>query len=345
MAPERRDRMLALTGGVAAVAALAMIALSPRAALTGWLGAAVLLQSLPAGALLLLMTMRLIAGAWRDELEHVCEAGALLVPLAALAFVPVLLGMAAIYDWQSAPASSEFQAVWLGYGPFALRTLLWFALLAAIGWVHVGRGGSKGTASAGLIALILLGSLVAVDWLMSLDLQFHSSGFGLQLLSIELAAAYAALLLLRLALGPPPERARLLGGLFLTLMLLWAYFQYMPYFIIWSGNLPDGVAWYAARSGGWWSAAIWTAAALGGVPILALLFPAVRTNPRWLGRLAAITLAGKAIEIAWFALPSRGPLAVVAFALAVLGLCLLGLAWLLAGRRRLLDRTGREAAA
>ena len=181
---------------------------------------------------------------------------------------------------------------------------------------------------------------------MSLDPEFHSSAFGAQLLELGLAAAYLALLLLRLLLGPRPARPGILGGLLLVFLLFWAYFQFLPYFITWSGNLPEGAAWYRLRTGGVWDAALWTIAALGGVPLFALLFDPVRKSPRWLAILAALALAGKALEFAWFAIPGRGWPAALGFLLALGGFACLSLAGLLAALRevRRRNRRGGEAA-
>ena len=136
----------------------------------------------------------------------------------------------------------------------------------------------------------------------------------------------------RLAAGGP-RHPGVLGGLLLTLLLLWAYFQFMPFLIIWSGNLPDGVGWYLARRSTGWVAAIVAASVLGGVPLFALFAPQVRTSRRWLGVCAVAVLAGKAIEFAWLALPGRGPLAVLAWLLTLAGLGCLALAALLRAAR------------
>ena len=310
-------------GALLAFAALALALLSARGALTGWLGAAVLLQSLPLTGLLLLAMMRLIAGEWEAALRPVCEAVARLWPIAALAFVPVLLGMPAIYDWQREPPVSAFQGAWLGYWQFALRTVLWFAALAMIARSQVGRQASTRASIVALIVLVLGASLVHVDWLMSLDPKFHSSGFGLQLLALEVGAGFMALLVARLRTPIEAKRVPTLGGLLLTMLLLWAYFQFMTYLILWSGNLPEGVAWYDERSGGAWTVATVVFAALGLAPLIALLLPQVRNRASPLRLASLCGLASKAIEFAWFAVPGRGWVAVLAYALAVAGFALL----------------------
>jgi len=103
-------------------------------------------------------------------------------------------------------------------------------------------------------------------------------------------------------------------------LLLWAYFQFMPFLIVWSGNLPDNVGWYAVRESTGAVAAMAAAALLGGVPLFALLAPEVRNSSRSLGLCAISVLAGKAVEFAWLALPGLGLLAIMSWLLTLAGL-------------------------
>ena len=141
--------------------------------------------------------------------------------------------------------------------------------------------------------------------------------------------AFAALLLLRLAHGDPPRGLAVLGNVMLTLLSLWAYLQFLPFFISWSGNLPPAVRWYAARSGEGWAAATWAFAILGGLPLLlTITWPAARREPRWLMTSAGLVLAGKLIEIGWFALPGEGASAVLGYACACMALATIAAATL-----------------
>jgi hypothetical protein len=327
----RGERWLAIVGALGAIAALLLVMADPRDALTGWLAAAALAAGLPAGALILLLMMAMISGKWTDDLLGPARVLGALWPVAALAFAPVLIGMAAIYPWFGMPPHSAFAGVWLNPAFFAARTIGWLAL----GWFAVTRAAGamdEGFAAGMLIALVLATNFVASDWLMTLDPKFASSGFGLQVISFDTTAGLAALILLRLAAGKP-RHPEVLGGLLLTLLLLWAYLQFMPFLIIWSGNLPDGVAWYAARASTGWMASFAIAELLGGVPLFALLAPEIRRSPRWLGLCAAAVLAGKTIEFAWLALPGRGGVAVLAWVLALAGLGCLVIAALLRASR------------
>ena len=331
MSLRRKEWALAVIGAVAAVVALLLALLGPRAALTGWLGAAVTLEALPAGALILLLIMGLVKGKWVDDLRGPARVFGALWPLAGLAFLPVLAGMASIYPWFGAPPHSAFAGVWLNPLFFIARTIGWVGL----GWFIASRAAgpiSEGFAAGMLIALVVYAQFVNTDWLMTLDPKFASSAFGAQVIAFDVCIALAAMILLRVA-GGAPRHTGVVGGMLVTLLLIWAYFQFMPFLIIWSGNLPDGVAWYMARDTFGWVAVLTVAAVLGGVPMLALFAPQVRRNPRWVAVCAAAVLAGKALEFGWLALPGRGWLGVVAWLAALAGLGCLAIAAMLRAAR------------
>ena len=330
MRPADIFRNLGLTGFgvVGTLAALAAVLVDPRGALTGWLAAAVLLQAVPLGALVLLATMRLVPGRWESELREPCEAAAGLWCFAALAFVPVLLGTGAIYGWPRMWVENGFHRAWQGELPFVLRSAAWFAALAVIARSQVGGRASQGASVGALAVMALGGSLLAMDWLMSLDMQFHASGFGLTLFAIEICVAYLVVALLRLARRRGPGGRAVLPSLFIMFLALWLYFQFLPFLIVWSGDLPENAEWYLSRNQGGWGWVLYAAGLLGAIPLLAMLLPSVRRSPRALALAVLSALAGKCLELAWFALPDRGAVAVLAYLFALCGLGCLSAAFL-----------------
>jgi hypothetical protein len=298
-----RTRRIGLAGLAACILALGISVADPRA-LAGWLAACLFWSSLPIGALVLAMMTRLIPGRWAAELRPLTDYALMLLPLAALSILPVLLAPSALYDWVHAAPESGFRAVYLTPWFFSLRTLAFFAVAMLLAVLLLNRRRDQSSLSAvGLIVLVLTNSMIATDWLMSLDAGFHSSGFGLYVLSIQVTIALASLILARL--NEPGARAGVLGGLLLTALLLWAYLAFMQYVIIWSGNLPEGVLWYQRRAAGFWSLVEYAIGALHLAPAFLLLFGAMRRSPSWLAALALSTLIGKAMEAAWLVLPAR----------------------------------------
>ncbi|BBC72774.1 conserved hypothetical protein [Altererythrobacter sp. B11] len=341
MRPEARAllRRPLFLAGLALVAAGLLAGLFIPGAMLGWLGATVLFSAVPAGSLYLLMMMRLIPGPWGEELRLSAEAATLLTPWASVLFVPVLIGFGAIYPWAAGAKLTAFQALLLNPLFLAVLTIGRFGALYWLGSRMRGRRSTRATSAAGLILLPLLATAAAFVWLLSLDTEFASSAFGLQFIEREVTVALAALLLLRLSIGRPLSRPGVLGGVMLTLLLLWAYLEFLSFFINWSGNLPSGAHWYLLRGSGSWGVLLWVWSGLSGVPLLALLFAVARRNAGWLKAICWAVLLGKACEIAWVTFPGFGLAPLAAFGPAVAGLSLATFAALPAAlRQRIRDR-------
>lgn len=335
-----RDR-LRLAGGGAIAAALLVVAARPGA-LIGWLAAFLFWSGLAVGTLLLALMSAIIPGPWRDRLAGAGEAALPLLALAVLAALPVLIGLPVLYGWASREAEAGFRGVYLTPAFFVARTLLFFAVSGLLA-LCLRRFPERrpGIAAAGLIVLVPLQMVVATDWVVSLDPAFHSSGFGLYLLSIQVLSALCGLILLRLAADGGGARDGLLGGLLLTALMLWAYFAFMPYFISWSNDLPPIVRWYRLRGEGGWAVVEWLVGLSGLAPAALLLFAPMRRSPRRLAGLCLAALAGRFLEAAWLVLPQRATAAALSVAaLGGIGLGCVALAALAAAGRRQAGRSG-----
>jgi hypothetical protein len=280
--------------------------LAPRIALTAWLAAFLGLSAVPIGCLSLLMMVALVPGSWRTLLAGPLSAGASLLPLAALLFLPVLLGFRFIYPWAAPEATlPAYKALWLSPVFWTLRAIVYFAVLIALqrGLAAAREEVRPAIAAAGLILYALIGSLLGVDWAESIEPQFHSSIYGLIFLSGQWLAGVGFALLLAL----PGRRDKLpfaASGPLITALLFWGYIQAMQYIVIWSGDIPLEAHWYLERDAGGWSIVTWAIVFGQGVlPFLALLSPRVRESAAAMVAVAAVTLAMRLVEAAWLVLP------------------------------------------
>jgi hypothetical protein len=325
-------RITGTVGAGACAIVLLLAALDAKAASAGWLAAFVLWGGVPLGALTLRLMTRIIPGAWREEVSPIAEMLVMLLPIAALAVLPVLIGSHALYPWATEPAGPGFRGVYLSVWFFCLRSVLFLVGAMILAFLMMTRPAwSMPLASGGLIAFVLFDAVIAVDWLMSLEPDFHSSGFGLYVISIQASVGLMAIVIIRIVADPIGARPQLLGALMLTALLLWEYFAFMQYFIIWSENLPKQAAWFEERGSGIWAVAEYAFCLLDLVPTFLLFFTPIRRSRRWLLAIAAAVLMAKAIEVAWLVFPAtRAPLALSAIAaiLALLGLGLLSVAFL-----------------
>ena len=305
---------------VAVVGCAAMLAL-PRAFGLGWLAATFLWSGLAIGSIGYLLMMRLIGGAWRDALQPALERGAASLPIAIASTVPLIVGMAKLYPWVDAPEPG-FRGLWLTPLGFGLRSALLFALLFA-----VLRWRSTVAAIIGLIGIALPGSLVATDWAMSLDPSFHSSDFGLQALGMAFTLALAVAII-----RAPGRAGGVPGALLLTLLMFWCYFDYLQFFILWSGNMPDSARWYLVRGASGWVEVEFVAVALHAGPLLALLSPAIRRSNRWLPVLAIAVIAGEMLHAGWLVLPAADPPSLVSVCAGLAAFLIIGAASLRLGK-------------
>jgi hypothetical protein len=309
----RQRRTIWMGGGFAiCTVALLLAPLHPHAVLAGWLAAFVFCGGAPIGSLLLLLMIRVIPGRWNGLLSIPTTAFAALLPLVVIAALPVLIGIREIYNWADAPIAHGFRAVYLTPWFFDIRTILFLLGASRLTYAIIQpRGTSIRWAIIGLILFVPFQGLIAVDWLMSLDSEFHASGFGLYILSIQTTIALALAILVqtnyqRLNPGLQDDDIGLLSGLLLTALLLWAYFAFLQYLIIWSANNPAGASWYQRIDTGGWKVVGLINASLQAGLTLTLIFPPLRTSRRCLTIVAGFILVAKWIEIIRLIFPISG---------------------------------------
>jgi hypothetical protein len=168
-------------------------------------------------------------------------------------------------------------------------------------------------AAPGLVMFVLTMTFAFTDWIMSADVHWFSTMYGVWLIA---GMGLAGLALVSLILGVnhrrepyagvvTPRLTRDLGNLMLTFTMLWAYTSLSQYLIIWSGNLPEFTVYYVNRSQGWWNA-IGAAAIVGQffIPFVMLLSPRVKATPMLLARLAGWILVLRLIDTYQVVIPT-----------------------------------------
>jgi len=302
---------------VSGLVLIAGLIIDTRSTISAYLVAWSALGAIPIGALVVFMTSYLVRRRWTEALHPIFVATTGILPIAALAFIPVLLFMKEIYpaiaDGSSLP---PFRAHWFVPWFFVLRTVLYFLIWIALSeWLRRAWRNDEAmvrAASVGSIVWTLTVSFAGIDWLESLEPEFHSSIYGLIFLSFLLvngtAFVIAAGLLSSRQIGP----SRGYSGLLLSVLLLWGYLHAMQYIVIWSGNISKEVAWYLVRAENGWQLVL-AALSFGQFvfPFCALLSSRVRSDPHWLLALCTLTLAMRWLEAAILILPAIHGLSVL----------------------------------
>lgn len=322
----RRPWPLALAGLAAAALLLLWGLREPAPVLQGWLIAFAFWSGVAIGGLVLLLIHALTGGRWGEAIAPVLEPAVRTLPLFVLLFVPLALGLRHLYPWAVDPSVTSPSVARLYLNPPAFWAR---SAIALVGWAVLSFPVFRRRpllAGLGLAFHGLAISLVAVDWLLSLDPSFTSSDFAAGVAIGQLLTALAWAALLR-SPNAAPEPTADLAGLLLACLLGTFYLGYMQYVVSWYGNLPEKAAWYLHRTQGLWGWLGLASLAFAVIlPFLALLFRAVRRDPdrlRWVG---AAILLGVLLRTVWLVAPSPSASLATVLALVAIGGAWIGLA-------------------
>jgi len=257
----KRKLVLAAAAGVCA--GFVGLWLDPKAMLAIYLAVWFAVTAVPVGALGVLLMTYLVRGGWTSDLHEPLSSAALSMPVLALLFIPVAAGVTWIYPWATDTSGlPAFKAVYLTPWFFVLRSILYLTIWTVLAaWAASAYGDERvmtRAASAGLIVWALTVSWAGIDWLESVEPDFHSSVYGLLAISFTLLTGFAFGLVALLTLkGSHRLSNASYGAVLLATLLLWAYLHAMQYIIIWTGNIPDEVIWYLRRLDGGWRYPLW----------------------------------------------------------------------------------------
>lgn len=345
--------LLAVSGGAAF--------LWPDAFLRGSLLGFLFWTNLSVGCLAWLMLQFLTGGRWGLAIRRFLEAGAEILPVCLLFAAPVLVGLPRLYPWTDPEAVGPVVASKLAYlnTPFFLvRTAFYLGLWIVLAQLLVrwsrrhDRTGDerllhrlRSLSGPGIVAHGLVVTFASVDWAMSLEPGWFSTGYGViwgagQALG---ALCFGVLLLYAVSRRPPfaqnltVKTVHDLGNLMLAIVMFWSYVAFAQYLIIWSGNLPEEIVWIVHRTRGAW---LWVAVAVIALhffgPFLLLLSRSLKDSLRALAWIAGGVLVMRYVDLVWNIVPAfqesafLHPLDVLV-PLGMGGLWLGALAWRLQG--------------
>jgi hypothetical protein len=325
-----------------------------------WLG-------LGLGCLAWAMIHFLSGGRWSFSIRRLLEAGALTLPLLALLFIPVLLGMEDIYFRWLDPSYYEGDAIimhkkdYLSTGAFILRTVIYFAIWIGLAGLIFKFSSDQDKApdgdfgphrrlrvvsGIGLVLYVITMTLASVDWAMSIEPHFFSTMYGVLYIVGQGLSALAFMVVLLTIIGKDeplaevitPNNVHGIGKLMLALTIFWTYVSYGQYVIIWSGNLPEFTPWYINRtSEGWSVVAVALILFHFAVPFFILLSRPFKRNLSTLWMVAVLLIVMRMVDIFWLIAPdfqealSFNPL-YVALQVALGGIWITVFTWILKRR-------------
>ncbi len=277
------------------------------------------------GAMVNVMIHELTGGSWGFALRRPLEAAMATLPSLALLATPLVFGLAELYPWAGPDAAAFADKSWyLNMSFFAVRAIACFATWIALALTlrHLRAGGEtnatataarpRAAAIAGLVIYALTVTIAAVDWIMSLSPRWYSTTFGLLVMVGQALAAFAFAIVCAAARSTLVRGTRDaaqttgdLGNIVLMYAMLWAYLAFTQFLVIWSEDLPHEIAWYVLRSrADWRTLAIVVLTLQFAVPVVAMLFRAVKRQPAALAALCTLMLVAHVLELVWLVAPS-----------------------------------------
>ncbi len=260
--------------------------------LRSWLMGFMLCWGFAIGGLAMLMVQYLSGGKWGLLIRRPLEAMSRTLPLVALMFLPVGIFMKRLYLWAriSNPAQAlrehlitkeEAHAIaWkrpmLSIHSVWIQSIVCFAIFFFFMYVlnkwglqrdadpepHVPfwQKRLENISGIGVVIYSLALTVGAIDWVMSIDVTWFSTMYGLLYL---VGQGYAVLALsvitvVSLSRTQPmqsilrPTEQHDLGKLCFAFVMLNIYLNFSQFLIIWSGNLPEEIPWYLDRIRGHW---------------------------------------------------------------------------------------------
>jgi hypothetical protein len=328
----RRRALLAGAAGLAACAAGYFLA--PANFFPSYLFACMFCLGLALGCQAVLMLHHITGGAWGIPIRRPLEAATRTLPVIALLFLPLLLGLKTLYEWARPEEVAhdvilQHKAAYLNVPFFLLRAALCFATWMAFAWFlnrwsreqdeAPRRGLTRRLqllSSAGLVAYGLTITFFAIDWAMSLEPHWYSTMYGVLFLAGQSLSGFALIIAVTVLLARMPPLSAFvtakhfhdLGKLMLAFVMFWAYVSFSQYLIIWSGNLPEEIPWYLRRLQGGWG---WFGMALillhFLLPFLLLLPASANRNPRTLVFVACLVVSMRFVDVFWLIRPASSP--------------------------------------
>lgn len=321
----------ARTVGLVSTAATVMLALlNPGQFFQSYLQAFMFWVTIPLGGLAFVMIHHLTGGSWGQVSRRIFEAAARTIPLMAAFFLPIVLGMGRIYHHWMHPGGPhqdivELKTAWLNPTRWLISAAIYFAVWSLLAWLMTSwsrRQDENGDpllsirmrklSGIGLLIWALTVTFASWDWTMSLEPTWYSSMWG-PLMFSQCGLTTLAFVLVLLGLIHPfkpiadvaePKAFHDLGNLTFAFVILWTYMTFSSFLIIWSGNLPEGIAWYQMRdTNGWKWVAVLLALFHFVLPFFLLLSRYTKLRVAFLARIALFILLIRPLDIFWIVAP------------------------------------------
>ncbi|MGC2697630.1 MAG: hypothetical protein WA738_17725 [Candidatus Angelobacter sp.] len=299
--------------------------------LRAWLFSFMFWLGMTMGALVLLMLQYTSGGNWGRLGRRIWEAAAGNLWLMFLFWIPIAVGMKALFKWTDPKVAATLGADKIHYylnTPFFLvRGVLYFA-----GWGLLYyflkrwsvREEQGTTTPAQFVAIqnlsgfgiVFYGATItfaSIDWTMSLYPQWWSTVWGMLFMVGQVLTAFCFTIFLLTRLAPLEPLSRIFkidylhdfGKLMFAFVVLWAYLSFSQWLIIWSGNMLSEIRWYLMRLyHGWQYFGTLLIFVHFVFPFALLLSRSLKRHARRIVSVALLLLFMRLVDLFWLTAPN-----------------------------------------
>jgi len=276
------------------------------------------------------MVQYLTGSAWSVTMRRIMENIMTTLPVGAILFLPLAFGLKAVYPWTdpavlNSSVALKAKAGYLTENFFLIRTYACFLVWSFLVYrIYANSTKQDTTRSAqqmhnisfwsapGLFFTVVVGSLAAFDWLMSLQPGWYSTIFGLYYLAGGALTFMALTTLICLGFRRAgmlthsigPEHYHDLGKWLFALTAFYTYIAFSQYMLIWYANLPEETIFYRVRMQGSWLALSLAMPFLRFIfPFFILLCRPAKRSITLVGILAGYSMIIEYVDLYWVVMP------------------------------------------
>jgi hypothetical protein len=293
-----------------------------------WILWFIFLLTIGLGCLFIVALEHVVGARWSIPLRRIPERLSSLVLLTGPAALLALFSLRRLYPWAN-PESLKNpviggKAVWLNMPFFSVRVIACIVLWVIAYRIFVSgsirqdqekdprfnlRARRFGPVFMAIFAITI--TVVAFDWISSLEPEWYSDIFGVYLFAgtflAGLAATTLAILYLKNNRRLPevlPDHMYNLGGFLFAFTVFWSYIGFAQYLLMWYANLPEEVFWYKERLQGAWGPLLLALALLHFlIPFFVLIPRDTKSNPKFLFWICAAMLLSHWLDLYWMIFP------------------------------------------
>lgn len=301
---------------------------SREQALHSYLVAYVFIVTIALGGLFFAMLQHLVGAVWSVVVRRIAEIIASALPVLALLFVPIAMGVKTLFPWAGHAAHEHAvvaKAAYLNLPFFFTRAAFYFVTWVGLSLIFYNRSVAQDKSRdpftlltlrhVSAPAMFLFGitlTFAGFDWLMSLNAEWFSTIFGVYVFAGTVTSSLSAFILTGILLrrqGVLTEAFTIehyhdLGKLLFGFIVFWTYIGFSQYFLIWYGNLPEETHWFLHRwEGGWKAYSVALVFIHFAIPFFGILSRNAKRSLTILGVVAPWMIAAHYIDLYWVVMP------------------------------------------